>query len=88
LRTFKKDAFVVTHRRFVTLIEFDTKTLPVTFIACCRVEEPIFAVCRYEFANRRLTEPRPETPVLEGWMTPVVEVYPVKKVFWKWYTEF
>ena len=88
LRIFANDAFVVTQRTFVTLIELDTNTFPITFIDCCSVDEPMFAVCRYEFAKRRLTDPRPEMPVLEGWMTPVVDVYPVRKVFWKWYTEF
>ena len=74
MRTLRNDAFVVFERTFVTLIEFDTKTFPMTLTDCWRVAEPMFAVWRYALAKRRLTEPRPETPVLEGWITPVVEV--------------
>jgi hypothetical protein len=60
------------------------KMFPVIFIACWRgvvVVEPMFAVWRYALAKRRVTAPIPETPLLEGWMTPVVVVNPDKYVF-------
>ena len=78
----------MTESTFVTFIEFETNTFPITFIDCCAMADPMFAVWIHAFAKTAPGAPTPETPVPDGWMIPVTVVFPVKMDGPKWYVVF